>query len=142
MPHDMFMQDDIPSSCDHFLASLAYTCHTCDSEDMNALDPGPHTRVLMGTIDEERKAHEPRITQREIADVAGVHQGQVSRLLAGKRPITYDQLYAISRLLDTSVADIVRRAELRMKADQAARREGSAGFTTVVSAAHYDELND
>lgn len=102
---------------------------------MNAIDPGPHTRVLMGIVDEERKRRDPRITQQEIADAAGVHQGQVSRLLAGKRPVSYDQIHAIATLLGITTADLVRRAEYRIAADE---QSASEQLTPEEAAARYD----
>ncbi|GAB3884397.1 hypothetical protein GCM10028802_33280 [Terrabacter terrigena] len=62
----------------------------------------------MHVIEEERRAR--GIGQAQLAEAVGVSQSQVSRILAGKRPATLNELLALCEAVGLPLSETARRA--------------------------------
>ena len=51
------------------------------------------------------------MSQSALADLVGVHQSQVSRMLSGERPLTIPELLKMCDALGLNAADVIASAE-------------------------------
>lgn len=58
----------------------------------------------------------PKVTNEQLAEVAGVHPRSMPRYLNGQRKIDVELLEAVARRLGTSAAAIMQAAEAQMRA--------------------------
>lgn len=70
--------------------------------------PGAREKAIAAYLDDARR--DAGLSQQALADVLGVDQGQVSRLLRGVRPMTLPEMLSICDLLGVSPSQVMHRA--------------------------------
>jgi transcriptional regulator with XRE-family HTH domain len=86
----------------------------------------PMLVMIRSRITQEREAR--AMTQRELAERAGVHYATINKMEMGHRGISWEDLYSIAKAFDMEPADLLRSAKfkggaLSERADKAAYRE-------------------
>lgn len=83
-------------------------------------EPSPVTQEIVAIFD--RRLRDLGRTQADLAEVAGVSQSQMSKILRGRKPLDMDLAYMVAADLGLRLLDVIAEAQEVVSAREHVRR--------------------
>lgn len=74
--------------------------------------------AVSAIIKMEMAGHTPRLSQQDVAEQVGIHRETLSRYLGGKKEMPVGTFFQVAQVLGVSAAEIMERAEDRVRRTQ------------------------